>query len=633
MVLEQGAREGKLGESKLISFLAKRANVICTLSYVIGVLGFLALPYRNFSENHYHSENALLTGMQETKYGWGERRHAEHVNEQILKMQETSGKQGVQDFIITLMKNGGMPAYRQEFSFKYPLPTTDDLKPVYEVKNGSNVYGYVRAGRAASTESIVLNIPISQDDFNYGIGIALVLGGLIRDQPYWAKDIVLLFSDMGYIGSQAWLQSYYDIKSSDFIKADPLQERAGAILAAVNLETPHIPSYINVEVVGNNGQLPNLDLVNVVAKLCAQYGITVQFGGIPHSNFHDPMENYVNSLKTVLKMMSKQAKGFTDINHSTFLQHNIQSLTIQGKRRGDYGPVTIGTVVELTFRSLNNLLEKLHHSYFFYLISARDRFISIVLYMPALGLILLAPTLKALMIWRDRDKSMRKRNEASQDENEEFPPGMDRNMNQSQNESTLLEVFYKFGYAHILGVLLYYSPSFVTMLAAYGLQLQDGLIMTFLSTFFVTLLLPFLSVSRFTSDSTFYQDVYGLLRIVALVSYSMIIGCTAVMNFSLGMIVAVATVPFITPITSNSKRLKPVFILMALLASPVFISVASYYAEIFIFNGKHEAVWNLFGKILKSAYEQSLLGNSWNYELGCLLLYPNWMLFWFIAIS
>lgn len=51
-------------------------------------------------------------------------------------------------------------------------------------------------------------------------------------------------------------------------------------------------------------------------------------------------------------------------------------------------------VVEGTLRSLNNLLEKLHHSYFFYLICATDRFISIVLYMPPLGLILLAPALK-----------------------------------------------------------------------------------------------------------------------------------------------------------------------------------------------------------------------------------------------
>lgn len=56
-------------------------------------------------------------------------------------------------------------------------------------------------------------------------------------QHFWAKDIVLLFTEMGYVGSQAWLQSYYG-QHGDFIKGDPLQERAGAILAALNLEFP-----------------------------------------------------------------------------------------------------------------------------------------------------------------------------------------------------------------------------------------------------------------------------------------------------------------------------------------------------------------------------------------------------------
>lgn len=46
--------------------------------------------------------------------------------------------------------------------------------------------------------------------------------------------------------------------------------------------------------------------------------------------------------------------------------------------------------LEGTFRSVNNLLETLHHSEFFYFTSDTWRFISIGLYMPALGL-LLAP--------------------------------------------------------------------------------------------------------------------------------------------------------------------------------------------------------------------------------------------------
>ena len=46
--------------------------------------------------------------------------------------------------------------------------------------------------------------------------------------------------------------------------------------------------------------------------------------------------------------------------------------------------------LEGSFRSLNNLLERLHHSEFFYYAPSRGRFISIGLFMPPLGL-LLAP--------------------------------------------------------------------------------------------------------------------------------------------------------------------------------------------------------------------------------------------------
>ena len=72
---------------------------------------------------------------------------------------------------------------------------------------------------------------------------------------------------------------------------------------------------------------------------------------------------------------------------------------------------------------------------------------------------------------------------------------------------------------------------------------------------------------------------------------------------------------------------------MSLLASPICVTIALKYAEVFILNGKLEMPQDSLQKILIAAYEQSLLGNSWNYELVCLVLYPNWMLFWFIAVS
>ena len=51
-------------------------------------------------------------------------------------------------------------------------------------------------------------------------------------------------------------------------------------------------------------------------------------------------------------------------------------------------------VVEGIFRSLNNLLERFHQSFFFYLLPATDRYVSIGLYMPPFGLLALPVVIK-----------------------------------------------------------------------------------------------------------------------------------------------------------------------------------------------------------------------------------------------
>ena len=49
-------------------------------------------------------------------------------------------------------------------------------------------------------------------------------------------------------------------------------------------------------------------------------------------------------------------------------------------------------IIEGVCRSLNNLLERFHQSFFFYLLPATDRYVSIGLYMPPFG-VLASPVL------------------------------------------------------------------------------------------------------------------------------------------------------------------------------------------------------------------------------------------------
>lgn len=64
--------------------------------------------------------------------------------------------------------------------------------------------------------------------------------------------------------------------------------------------------------------------------------------------------------------------------------------------------VSSDSVLEGIFRSLNNLLEKLHHSEFYYLTPAHDTFLSLGRYLPPLGLLLAPMILEVFVVTKKR---------------------------------------------------------------------------------------------------------------------------------------------------------------------------------------------------------------------------------------
>lgn len=55
--------------------------------------------------------------------------------------------------------------------------------------------------------------------------------------------------------------------------------------------------------------------------------------------------------------------------------------------------------MEGLLRSLNNLLERFHQSFFFYLLPDTDRYVSIGVYMPCVQMLAAALFLKAFTLW------------------------------------------------------------------------------------------------------------------------------------------------------------------------------------------------------------------------------------------
>lgn len=91
-------------------------------------------------------------------------------------------------------------------------------------------------------------------------------------------------------------------------------------------------------------------------------------------------------------------------NHGLFYRFSVHAVTLesfatQGSNPYRHGFQSMGQIVEGIMRSVNNLVERLHQSYYFYLLLNSGRFISIGEYIPTLGLILVILLIKSYVLW------------------------------------------------------------------------------------------------------------------------------------------------------------------------------------------------------------------------------------------
>ena len=118
----------------------------------------------------------------------------------------------------------------------------------------------------------------------------------------------------------------------------------------------------------------------------------------------DSYKGYMKSLKTLMAMMASQATGVPSGNHGLYHRFSIEAITLEGvtirnrkRAPGDFH--TLGRIIEGTFRSLNNLLERFHQSFFFYLLPSVGRYVSIGLYMPMFGVLAAGLPITAVALW------------------------------------------------------------------------------------------------------------------------------------------------------------------------------------------------------------------------------------------
>ena len=152
---------------------------------------------------------------------------------------------------------------------------------------------------------------------------------------------------------------------------------------------------IHISYDGVNGQLPNLDLFNTAVSIAnGQHGIGASLQKMWK---HDDL--YPDRLRTMLRGMANQGLGHASGPHSSFIPYHVDAITLKAIGNGWQDDMAFGRVVESLFRSLNNLMEHFHQSFFLYLLMHTNRFVSIGTYLPSAMLVAANFTVMAIALW------------------------------------------------------------------------------------------------------------------------------------------------------------------------------------------------------------------------------------------
>ena len=191
------------------------------------------------------------------------------------------------------------------------------------------------------------------------------------------------------------MDAYHDGHSPPDVASLPL--KSGALEGAIVVDNPkdHRFEKIHISYDGLNGQLPNLDLFNTAVSVSSgQHGIPAV---LQRMWKHD--DNYQERLETIFRSMTNQGLGHGTGPHSSFIPYHVDAITLSTVGTGWQDDMAFGRVVESMFRSLNNLMEHFHQSFFLYLLMQTNRFVSIGTYLPSAMLVSASYTIMALALW------------------------------------------------------------------------------------------------------------------------------------------------------------------------------------------------------------------------------------------
>ncbi|KAI3404121.2 GAA1 [Candida oxycetoniae] len=358
----------KIHKLGLIPKTIKHLPRISGVLVIFSIVWLLTLAQDGNYRNCYISENALMPGQVHSYFRESEWNIVRGYREEVSKLENSSIEE----------RNAIVSQWLDDFGLQVSCYDSERV-----------LYAIMHASRGENTEAMALVVPWINSDLEYnegGIALALALMRYFNRISVWSKNIILVVPPDGKRSLRAWVEAYHT----------SLDDTAGSIEAAVVMEYGKQGDgfeYYDMFYEGLNGQLPNLDLLNTANIVGHNEGISCSIQGISGR-----VCNYTNKLKTLFKGILKLVTaGLIDVHgHEAFSGWQIQAFTIKARGTQGHDVTQFGRIVDQTFRSVNNLLEKFHQSFFFYLMLSPKHFVSIGTYLPAAVMLALSYAVSAL---------------------------------------------------------------------------------------------------------------------------------------------------------------------------------------------------------------------------------------------
>ncbi|EST06800.1 Glycosyltransferase, ALG3 [Kalmanozyma brasiliensis GHG001] len=440
---------------RVLALLGRASLVLRPVLVLLSVALIFVVPHPRspVSKGTYVDENALQPGQARVYWDYFDVTYADMLSEKVSLLDDASGAERA-DFVFSELHSYGLETNRQNYRHDAPLQNRD------LVLSGTNVYARSATPRIDGREAIILtaswrsrwqgeNDPFGPADNTTdaqstdsrrrtnvrGVASLLVLARYLSTQAHLSKDLIFVISD-GYLeGIHAWSSAYFG-SVPDGLKVDPVAAGGSQVWNAISIDYPADSfSSLEVQYEGFDGQLPNMDVVNTVVRIADSVagGMPVTFGqksaqsllkvpvqrlaqrwGVKlRPDVEYELVNYENGVRGSLRQVGFGVPGRASGPHGFFQRHHVDAVTLYAvPATGPYGFFHMGRLIESFVRSMSNLLERLHHSKFFYLLLNPRRFVPIGTAILIPLFLSIALTIGGMALWFSEEEISRREREA-----------------------------------------------------------------------------------------------------------------------------------------------------------------------------------------------------------------------------